>query len=190
MINLPNALSLFRIAMVPVLLGLALSGRVGIFLTALALSLASDVADGFAARRLGQCTPLGTRLDSWGDLLTYAVLLPCVILLWPQQIRAEAFFVAIALTAFVLPTAYGYLRFGRLTSYHTYGAKLSALMIGPGVLVLLGLGEPALFRLATCVLVLSALEEMAITAQLDAWQCNIPGLWHLRAARRSATPGI
>jgi len=163
------------------LLGLAYAGHVKLFLAALALTLASDVADGFAARSLGQCTTLGSKLDSWGDLLTYAVLLPCTALLWPDQVRAESTWIALALSAFALPTTYGLLKFGRLTSYHTWGAKTSALLIGPGVLLLLGLNEPLLFRMATGVLAISALEEMAITAHLDTLRTNVPSLVHLRA---------
>jgi len=179
--NLPNALSLFRIGMLPVLLGLAIAGHTKVFLAALALSLSSDIADGYAARTMGACSSLGTKLDSWGDLLTYAVLLPCSALLWPEQIRAEWGYVALALTAFALPTSYGFWKFGRLTSYHTWGAKISALLIGPGILLLLGLGEPNLFRVATCVLAAAALEEMAITAHLASPRSNVPSVLHLRA---------
>jgi CDP-diacylglycerol--glycerol-3-phosphate 3-phosphatidyltransferase len=181
--NLPNALSLFRIGMVPVLLGLAIAGHAKLFLAGLALTLTSDIADGYAARKLDQCTALGTRLDSWGDLLTYAVLLPSAALLWPDPVRAEWTWIALALAAFALPTSYGFLKFGQLTSYHTWGAKTSALLIGPGVLLLLGLGEPILFRIATGVLTLAALEEITITTHLDSLRANVPSFLHLRAGR-------
>ncbi len=192
MFTLPNLFSLFRIGMVPVLVGLALTGQRGAFLWTLAASLFSDVADGFAARRLGQCSPLGSRLDTWGDLLTYAVSIPAVLLLWPGALWAEAPFVGLAIAAFVLPTIHGLIKFGGVTSYHTWGAKASALLIGPGVLLLLVAGQAWLFQLASLVVVVAGLEEMAITHRLDAPLQNVRSLWHLAHARagRERAQGI
>ena len=46
-------------------------------------------------------------------------------------------------------------------------------------------GGPALpFRLATAVLVLAELEEIAITAALPEWHANVPSLVHALALRR------
>ena len=65
-------LSLLRLALVPVLVGLAyLPQRGEAFLGVLAVSLLSDVLDGYLARKLGQASELGAKLDSWGDMLTY-----------------------------------------------------------------------------------------------------------------------
>ena len=67
--NLPNTLSALRIAAAPALLLMAWSGAPELFLITLWLALLSDAADGYAARRLGQTSELGARLDSWGDWL-------------------------------------------------------------------------------------------------------------------------
>jgi len=184
-INLPNVLSALRIALVPVLLVLAWQGQQKLFLATLALSLSTDVLDGFAARRLRQCSTLGTKLDSWGDLLTYGAAIPAIFVLWPEAVRAEWAWVGLALVAFTLPIVYGVAKFGRITSYHTYGAKLSAVLGGPGILLLLGLGEPTLFRVAAAVVAVSAVEEMAITTRLSAWRANIPSYFHLRREARA-----
>src|SRR3989442_3701081 len=77
----------------------------------------------------------------------------------------------------------GFLRYGRLTSYHTRGAKLAAYLGGASALVVFG-GGPALpFRLATGVLVLAELEEIAITAVLPAWHANVRSLTYALALR-------
>lgn len=186
MINLPNLFSALRIGLVPVLLGLAWHGHHRLFLATLAFSLSTDLIDGYLARKLRQCTELGTRLDSWGDLLTYSAALPAIFWLWPGELRSEWIFVALAVSAFTLPILYGVAKFGRITSYHTWGAKLSALLGGPGILMLLGVSEPALFRVAAIVTALSAIEEMVITTRLSAWRANIPSWWHLRREAREA----
>jgi CDP-diacylglycerol--glycerol-3-phosphate 3-phosphatidyltransferase len=183
-LSLPNLLSALRLALAPVLLVLAWTGQPVAFLAALTASLLSDLCDGWLARRLGQETPLGTRLDSWGDLATYATVPLCAWWLWPDLLRREAPWVAAAVAAYALPIAIGWLKYRRLTSYHTWGAKLSAVLMGASALALFA-GGPALpFRIAAAVLVLAELEEIAITATLPAWRANVPSLRHARRLRR------
>jgi cardiolipin synthase len=181
--TVPNALSCLRLALVPVQGAFALAGQPGPFLASFAAAMASDVADGQVARRLGQTSALGARLDSIADLVTWASLPLFVGWLWPDLLRAEAPFVAAAIAAFVLPILAGFLRFGRLTSYHTFGAKLSSWAMALGAALLVASGSAALFHAAVVVLALSAVEEIAITAVLPAWRPDVPSLWHaLRAA--------
>ncbi|MDJ0867319.1 MAG: CDP-alcohol phosphatidyltransferase family protein [Myxococcota bacterium] len=180
-----NLLSGARIAAAPALLAAAWCGQAGLFLAGLCAAFATDVADGFAARRLGQTSELGARLDSLGDLLLYAVLPLGVWWLWPDAIRAEAAVVGVALAAFVLPIGAGLLRWRRLTSYHTWGAKLSAWLVGGGTLALIVLDQPWLLRLAASVLVVSALEELAITAVLPRWTADVPTLRHALRIRQA-----
>ena len=65
--SVPNLLSAFRIVCAPVLLALARNGATGAFLTLFALGLLSDLLDGACARRLGQESEFGARLDQWAD---------------------------------------------------------------------------------------------------------------------------
>jgi len=73
--SIPNILSLLRLGLVPVLVGLALAGLGDVFLFILVISLMSDVLDGYLARKLNQTSELGAKLDSWGDVLTYASMI-------------------------------------------------------------------------------------------------------------------
>ena len=85
----------------------------------------------------------------------------------------------------VFPIVLGYLKYGRLTAYHTYGAKLSAVVVGASALVLFGGGPPLPFRIATWVLVLAELEEIAITTILPEWRANVPSILHARRLLKS-----
>jgi CDP-diacylglycerol--glycerol-3-phosphate 3-phosphatidyltransferase len=185
-LSVPNLLSLLRLALVPVQGALAFAGLAGPFLASFAAALASDVADGQLARRSGQVSALGARLDSIADLATWATLPLFLFWLWPDLLRAEAPFVAAAALAFALPTLAGLLRFGRLTSYHTFGAKLCSWLMAAGALALVVAGSATLFHVATAVLAVAALEELAITALLPAWQADVPSLWHALRARDRA----
>jgi CDP-diacylglycerol--glycerol-3-phosphate 3-phosphatidyltransferase len=184
LVTLPNALSALRLVLAPAMLWLAWTGRETAFLVTLSVSLLSDLSDGWIARRLGQQSALGTLLDSYGDLATYTTVPLCAWWLWPELIRAERGWVAALVAAYVSPIALGYLKYGRLTSYHTWGAKLSAVVVGSSALLLF-LGGPALpFRAAACVLVLAEIEEIAITTILPEWRANVPSLLHARRLLR------
>jgi CDP-diacylglycerol--glycerol-3-phosphate 3-phosphatidyltransferase len=184
--TVPNALSGLRLVLAPVLLVLAWRGAVTAFLVALSVSLLSDLCDGWFARRYDQATQLGTLLDSWGDLATYAIVPLCAWWLWPELIRREAWYVGAIVCAYAFPIVLGYLKYGRLTSYHTWGAKLSAVLMGASALVLFA-GGPALpFRISSWVLVLAELEEIAITTLLPEWRTNVRSILHARRLLRGA----
>ena len=188
--GLPNALSALRLALAPVLLALAWAGAPRTFVGCLALSLATDVVDGKIARRTGQASARGAVLDSRADLATWASLPPSAWGLRPGFVRAEALFLLVAVASYVAPVAIGFLRYGRLTSYHTRGARLAAYLGGASTLVVFA-GGPALpFRLGTAVLVLAELEEIAITAVLPTWHANVPSLAHALALRARWRAGL
>ncbi len=189
MLNVPNLLSALRLLAAPFLLLLAWRGLAPAFLACFAASLLSDVADGMLARGLHQRTELGAKLDSWGDLATYAVLPFAVWWLWPDLIRQEARFVTAVVVSYVVPTVVGLIKFRRLTSYHTRGAKLSALLMGPALLLLFGWGFPWVFRLAALVLALAELEEIAITVVLPEWRADVPSLRSALRITRAAAAG-
>ncbi|MBD2859081.1 CDP-diacylglycerol--glycerol-3-phosphate 3-phosphatidyltransferase [Spongiibacter sp. KMU-158] len=80
--NIPNALTLFRIILIPVLVVVFYLPFPGSYLTCAALfALAgiTDWLDGYLARRLGQSTPLGAFLDPVADKLMVAVALALLI---------------------------------------------------------------------------------------------------------------
>ena len=81
--SIPNLLSLLRIALVPVLALAAAFNQADLFLLVLAISLLSDLLDGYFARKLHQVTELGARLDSWADMATYAMMIIGLYLIWP-----------------------------------------------------------------------------------------------------------
>ena len=182
--RLPNWLSILRILAVPLLGGLAWAGAASAYLVGLAFSLATDVADGFLARRIGCQSERGAKLDSRADLLLYATLPVFAWWLWPDLLRREAAYLGVALAAFGVPIAIGGLRFGRLTSYHTWAAKGTAVLMGLGLLALFSGGPSWPFHLAVLALCCEAIEEIAITLRLPAWRTDVPTLWH--ATRPSA----
>ena len=72
--NIPNLLSSFRLLAAPILLIIAKQNRPKLFLALLAVSLLTDTIDGFIARRYKVTSTTGTRLDSWGDFVTFITI--------------------------------------------------------------------------------------------------------------------
>lgn len=185
-LTIPNLLSASRIAVAPAELWAAWTGREHLFLALFVYVLLSDAIDGRIARRSGTASPLGATLDSWGDFAMFLSLPPCVWWLWPDIVRAEALFITLAVLSYIVPTIIGYLRWHRLTSYHTWAAKLSAVMMGVTVLVLLIWGVSLPFRLVVPLFMFSAVEDIAITFILRHWQPNVPSIRHALALRRAS----
>jgi len=97
MLNLPNILTLSRIAFIPVLfILLFFSGKTASFFAALCFALASftDFLDGFFARRRNSITRLGKVLDPLADKL---LITACLIMLIPLH-GVAAWVVAIIVT--------------------------------------------------------------------------------------------
>jgi len=81
-LTVPNAVTLVRLACIPVYVVLMAAGRADFWPAALLLAAlgATDWVDGFLARRLGQVSTLGKVLDPLADrLLLVTAALSCVV---------------------------------------------------------------------------------------------------------------
>jgi CDP-diacylglycerol--glycerol-3-phosphate 3-phosphatidyltransferase len=184
--TLPNLLSACRIALAPVLVVLAATGQHHFFLGLLAVSLATDALDGYLARLLRQESALGVKLDSWGDLLTYITMILGLWLLWPQLFMSEIWFLLLGIGFYCLPMLAGLFKFGVLPKFHTWAAKLAALLIAPAYFVLTLWGYALPFRIVIAFHVWVAIEELLIVFILSRNQYNVPTFIHARNLSRRA----
>ena len=175
----PNLLSLLRLILVPILITLAVYGQAELFLLLLAVSLVSDVLDGYVARKLQQTSELGARLDSWGDILTYGAMISALYLIWPAIFSAQAGFLLAAMLSFILPLLLALSRFGSYPSYHTIGAKVTAILMAPAYYLLILWDTELFFRAVILLRVLVAVEEIAITFALKRPKSNVDSVFFL-----------
>jgi phosphatidylglycerophosphate synthase len=182
--NVPNLLSGTRMALMPVLIVLAAQGWKSAFLICLVFALITDAADGFLARRWNQVTEFGASLDSWADAATWLGAIVGAHFLWPALIRREITWLVVMVAVYLLTILIGFIKFRRLTSYHTWGAKAAAVTMSVAGLVLLVTGLAWPFHVGACVMMLSCVEEVAITVALRQWRCDVPSLWHALRLRR------
>lgn len=183
--HVPNAISITRIVASPVLVGLALAGEEGAFTWLLLPALASDILDGLIARWFHLQTALGARLDSTGDLLVTLAALYGIWTFHPEVYLdhwpALALFMATGLMEHVLAM----LRYGRLSSFHTWSSKAAGTLLVVFVFFLFLDGfNPGLFYLAIGTAVLSSLEEYALIALVPQWRSNVRGVWVILGERR------
>ena len=176
--TVPNAISLLRIASVPVLLVLAWYQFPITFLILFAIALTTDALDGYFARKLNQITELGTKLDTWGDTAMYFTAPICGYWLWPDLIIADLITISIFWIAFIIPIVATVIKFGRMPSYHTILAKINTVLLSFAVLIWFVFGFPWIFRLAVFIELMIMVEYLAITIYLKKWRGNIPTYWH------------
>ncbi len=177
--TLPNIFSMIRIVMVPILLYAAYTNQPNLFLVLAVFALSTDAIDGYLARKLNQITKLGTTLDSVGDMVMYITIPFCGWLLWPELIMKEIIYIIIVMIAFVVPMIAGFIKFGRMPSYHTWLAKISTTFISVATIIWFITEMAILFRIAVFIQVCVLIEYIAITLRLKEWRGNIPSYWHL-----------
>ena len=83
-LTLPNILSLFRIALIPVIVWLyAISGNLVWSGIVLIVSGLTDIADGWIARHYNMTSEVGKALDPIADKLTQGAVLLCMVFRFP-----------------------------------------------------------------------------------------------------------
>lgn len=181
--QLPNALSVARIAASPVLLVLATLEAEAAFAGLLVFALLTDIADGLIARLCHLQSKLGALLDSVADTLLLFTAL-CGMWVFHRQIVEEHWIAgAVLVGSWLTETVAALVRYGRLSSFHTYLCKAAGYLLGIfiGTLFIFGFA-PWLLYLAVAVSVLGNLEELVLLALLPEWRNDVRGLWWVLGA--------
>ncbi len=180
----PNIITMSRLAAVAAMVAAAVAGRRALVLVLFAYALLTDVIDGRLARARSQATVLGAQLDSVADCALYLTIPLIAVGLFPVVRTRILVPVLVVTAAYLTPIIFGAFKYRRLTSYHTFAARLAAVLLSVTFFIVLATGTRWPFVAATCVLVLSAVEEMLITWMLPAWKANVASAW--RAAQMAA----
>lgn len=178
-----NAITVYRVLSAPVLFFLIITRQADLFRWLLALSFFTDAIDGYLARRYQVTSVAGARLDSLGDDLTVLAGIIGLFVLKRDFISQEYLWVGVLLILFAVQMIAAFWRYGKMTSFHTWLAKLAAVLQGIFLITAFFLPAPSrlLFYLAVAVTSLDLLEEIVLVFLLPTWKANIKGLyWALR----------
>jgi phosphatidylglycerophosphate synthase len=182
-----NGLTLYRLFAAPVLVLFVFLRQPEIFKWLLALSFFTDGIDGTLARHYKVSSEYGSRLDSIADDLTITAGLIAMAVFKPDLFHLALIPFGILFLLFVLQMIMALIRYKRFTSFHTYGAKLAALLQGFFLILLFFLPDPLyfLFYLAILVTGLELLEEIILIGLLPVWKKDVKGIyWVLKGKRQ------
>jgi CDP-diacylglycerol--glycerol-3-phosphate 3-phosphatidyltransferase len=184
--NIADWFSFYRIMAVPILLFFILMGERQIFAWLLCLSYATDAIDGYIARKLKITSARGSQLDSYGDQLTLVVALIGLLVFETDFIRENLLLIFIAFIPYILQMIIAFRKYGKATAFHTYLAKLSAIVQAVFILWLLFFGPVYwLFYTMIAIGILETAEEITLIFMYDKWVAGVKGIyWALRDKRR------
>ncbi|MGZ8557483.1 MAG: CDP-alcohol phosphatidyltransferase family protein [Chitinophagaceae bacterium] len=174
-----NGITLYRLLAAPFLALLIINQRPDLFKWMLAISFLTDAVDGYLARRYGVSSILGSKLDSIADDLTIVVAIIGIIVFKPEFIGHETTFIILLLTLYIVQTALALVRYRRITSFHTYAAKVAAILQGIFLLLLFFLPDPVyiLFYITALVTAIDLAEEIILVLILPKWEADVKGLY-------------
>ncbi len=179
-VNLPNAISFYRLLMFPVILGLALYDYQQAFVVFLVINLVSDILDGFIARKLNLVTRFGAALDNLADIGTYILALLGVFLFRWNEIQPHAWFLYTFLAVFLLSYLVAFMRFGKIPGLHLYSAVSAGYVQGTFFVVLFIFGfYPWLYYLAIGWGIIAYTEKIFVLLRLDDIKPGVKGLYWL-----------
>jgi CDP-diacylglycerol--glycerol-3-phosphate 3-phosphatidyltransferase len=184
---LPNAISVLRLATVPVLVWLAASQQQVAFAWLILAAGLTDILDGWLARRYGWTSALGALLDSIADVTLILVAIYGVWSMYREVVLQEWLAFSAVFLIWTVVHLSALLRYGRLASFHTRLARIGILMFGVFVLLLFFYGfVPWYFRLAAATSFLGGIESLIMILLIPTWSPDIPdGLLRVIRQRRA-----
>ncbi len=145
----------------------------------------SDVFDGILARRWGTATPALRIADSAVDIAFYiSILIAAIDRHWPV-IRERLWLVALVLALEASRILFDFVKYHRMTSYHSYAAKFWGFLLAASTVAMLGFNRaPWLLTVALAWGILCELEGIAYTIVLPVWTHDVKTLARALAIRR------
>ncbi len=178
-----NGITLYRVIAAFVLLYFIIQKQPEVMKWLLAVSFFTDAIDGFLARRYKVVSVMGSRLDSIGDDLTVLMGVIGIAVFAPEFLRSELPIVVFVLILFVAQITLAIIRYGKVTSFHTYLAKAAALAQGVFLILFFFLPEwpLTLFYIAAIITAFDLIEEIILVIILPKWRADVKGIyWALR----------
>lgn len=164
----PNLLSSLRIVLAPAILGAAYANsRVG-FTALLSVALVTDLFDGVIARHWKAETPLGRRLDRWGDGLTMSLGAIGISFLWPDIVERESGWMLVALAGYAMIGLHRLLLPSSSASRPGWFGKLLAMLVPVSLIPLLGGWDAVAFHVAAAIHAAVGLQKLVATERASA----------------------
>ncbi len=185
--NIADWFSFYRIAAAPLLIVMLILNERNLFSWFLLISYCTDAIDGFIARKLQITSPRGSQLDSFGDQITFILGLVGILIFEYDFIKINYVLIIISFSPYLIQMLIAFIKYGKATAFHTYLAKLSAIVQSAFILWLLFF-EPVywLFYVMIVIGILETIEEITLIFMYDNWVAGVKGIyWAIKDKRRS-----
>jgi CDP-diacylglycerol--glycerol-3-phosphate 3-phosphatidyltransferase len=134
------------------------------------------------ARRYGVISRAGAIMDSIGDDLTVAVAIIGLLVLDPRFLRNQLVVIIVLTSLYVIQTVAALVRYGKLTSFHTWLAKIAAVSQGVFFVAVFFFERLPilLFYIAAVCTALDLMEEIVMVFVLRQWKADVKGIFSIR----------
>lgn len=179
-LNVPNAISFYRLIMFPVIFALIVIGQEKWFVVLISISLVSDILDGFIARTFNLRTRFGAALDNLADIGTYILALYGLFKFRWEPIQPHAWLLYVFLAAFLLSYVVAFARFKKIPGLHLYSVVSSGYIQGVFLFVLFVWGfVPWMYFVAIGWGALAYTEKIIVLLRIDDIKFDVKGLYWL-----------
>ena len=184
--NIADWFSFYRIFAAPFLLALIWLDQRLIFTWLLLISYLTDTIDGFLARKLKISSPRGSQLDSFGDQITLIIGLIGLFYFETEFIRTNLTLIIIVFIPYIIQMIIAYTKYGKATAFHTYLAKISAIVQSVFIIWSLMISPNyTLFYVMIAIGLLETIEEITLIFMLDKWVSDVKGIyWAMKDKRQ------
>lgn len=185
-VRIVNLITLYRIVTFPLLLVFLFMGSLEMFRWFLLASFFTDAIDGTLARRYQATSVLGARLDSIGDDLTVLAAAAGLFVFEFGFVKDVLAWLIILFAVFLIQVVSSLIRYGKISSFHTYLAKIAAVVTALFLLSVFFLEQVIhpLFYAAWIITALELIEETIIVFINADWKTNVKGLYWVLKKRR------
>lgn len=185
-----NGITFYRLLAMPFLLLMLFYNDLTVFKWGLLISFLTDAIDGFLARFFKVSSVLGAKLDSIGDDLTVATGIIGIVVVDRSFLVEQMFFVVVLLLLFVIEVGAALIRYGKTTSFHTWFAKLAAVLQALFLLSFFFTGPLYwLFYAAVLVTAIDLVEEIVMIWLLRKYSTDVKGIYEALKLRRRSLQG-
>ncbi len=168
------ALTLVRFPIAAGLVFDAIDGSASrLFLPLFMFAALSDVLDGFVARKMKITTVRGALLDGYADIALYSASLLSAYFIYPIIIKKYLLGWIVLLLIQIISWGFSLIKFGKMTSYHTYSAKAWGIIIVASFIILFSFESGILLPLTILAGLICNGEEIFITTIMPYWKAGI-----------------
>jgi CDP-diacylglycerol--glycerol-3-phosphate 3-phosphatidyltransferase len=184
-----NGITMYRLVSAPFLLLLAWLGAFDWFRWLIGLSFLTDAIDGPLSRKFKTSSIFGARLDSVADDATVFTAILGLWIIHPEFMREHWAIIGFVFLLFGIQTVAALVAYRRVTSFHTYLAKIAAVIQALFFMMMFFQIGPVLFGFYCAIIVtgIELIEEIILVILLPTWQSDVKGLyWVLKKKQETS----